>query len=172
MLKIKHNKTSKTNKPPAKKSGPLDRAKAAVTMYEKLREELNEKQAAFEEDHPDAAAALRDIRETEDSVRTAIEQAKPLVREAGQSVGDFRLQQSFRQPGYDPKKLMDVVGNTDSPGDLLNDLTEAGLVLGFIIDRDVAKVIKTARPDLAEIIDSAWDAGGEPLTGAVFTPKL
>jgi DNA repair exonuclease SbcCD ATPase subunit len=171
MLKLKTTAVPKKIK---KAETPLEKAKELVASYEELRGELTEKQKAFEEEFEEAAQALEDIKKTEDEVRALIEVAKTAVREAGQSVGDFKYTAKATSPTYDGAKLLTLLAESDpkDAGEVLQELKETGLVTGFVIDREVGKVIKTTRKDLAELIEDAWDAGGAAMTPAISTPKL
>jgi hypothetical protein len=172
MLKI--NKTTPKTKDTKKKDSPVDKAKAAVKQFEKLRAELTEKQQSFEEEYPEANAALNEIKETEDACRAAIEKAKPLVREAGQTIGDFIYTPKSTSSGYLGDKLLEVLCGLDSEslGDTLKELYKTGMITALAVDKDVARVVKAAQPDVAELLEPAWDEGGAPLTAAITTPKL
>lgn len=153
----------------------LKRAKKAVTRYEQLNKERLEKQDAFEDGLTDSQKLLfNDIKETTDAVAASIEATKTLVREAGETVGPFLYQARFSTAGYDPKKVLHILCTLPPAecGNMLKQLYKRGAITAVLMDKDVAKILKAAEPDIEKELKTAWDPGGVAQTPAITTPKL
>src|SRR6185295_15770663 len=142
--------------------------------FERLRDEYLELQKEFEGRFPEANEALHEIQKLQDAIQAAIDRAKPLVREAGQTINDFVYQPKSTNPNYDGEKLLKIIDkrNADEAGELFKTLVDLGLLKALVVDQSVAQVFRTTNEEMAKQIESAWDKGGPPLTAVIFTPKI
>lgn len=165
--------TKKTTGKRAKKT-PIERARAAVKAFEDKKKDLLAMQEEWEVEFPDAHDALQEVRQTEDDVNSLIKAAKPLVSEAGQSVGDFKFAQPKSSPHYDTTKLLSVLCEMSDAGagEYLKFLNERGCLKELKVDQDTLKLLATQESDLRDELEDAFDAGGTLLTPRITVPKL
>lgn len=178
MVKLKKVGTTKKAGAPKKAAKKVNKALAdaekLVEQYEEKREELEARRSSFEEDFPEAQLAINDIKSTEDEVISTIAAAKTAVRGAGQTIGDFRFVPKSTSAGHLPDKVLELLCqmSDDDAGEALKALYSRGVISSVKVDKDASRMVKTSVPDLAEMIEDAWDAGGKPLTPTIFTPKM
>lgn len=165
---------SKLKKKAPKKTAAFAKAKEAVDQVDTLREQLKQQKTDFEGEFPEANVALDEIKQTEDAVYSAIETAKPLVREAGVTIGEFKYTARTSQPRCDGELLLKELLNYDdeSIGAVIREFAELGLLSSLSVDQDAAKIVRSTREDLVGLLTAAWDPGGQKLTPAISVPKL
>jgi hypothetical protein len=156
---------------PAEKPQPTSDAQEAVQRYESLRQELEDAKAAFEKKHPKAVAALKSIRELEDSVQDAIAAAKPLVADAKETVGEFLCKRRFSAAHYDGEEVTKILGSFKNSGEVYADLYRVGVVKKIEFDKDRLVSYFARDPGYTEAFKGAWREKTE-LTPAVTVPKL
>lgn len=162
----------KRGAPPAPDTSQLEEdAKDAVAAYEEERNVLNSMRSDFKEEYPDADTALNDIKHQEDLVSQSVTAAKAKVAIAKIGVGDFICQRSFAQPGYDDKKLTEILKNLEGAGEIVEHLLDAGVIKEFKVDKPASAAFAAANPEVAEDLFDAWKDKSE-LTPRVTVPKL
>jgi len=156
------------------KAAKKRRAEEAVQRYEELRARLESEEERWQEEHKEAWEDMQGIGHLRDDCRQAIDQAKPLVAECGETVGDFKVQQKTSKPHYDPEKFAKVLCELESEnlGEVFKALYEAGVVTSVGLDKTAIGVFFPRNPEVQEGFADAFDPGGEPLTPAVTVPKL
>ena len=146
-------------------------AREAVELYERLRQRLEEAKTSFEARHPHAVAELQSIREMEDEVREAIAAAKPLIAEAGESIGEFTCKRKFASAHYDSDEVTKILGSFENVGEVYADLYRVGVIKRIDFDKDRLVTYFSRDPGYAEAFKGAWREKTE-LTPAVSVPKL
>jgi len=153
---------------------PKDHAEVAVRQYEEKAKEYYAEREQFEQSYPEALVELQRIGEIKEDVLESIEKAKILVRDAGVSIGDFRVQTKFTQAGYDASKMTEllIALPPKEMAAVIKSMVEKGVMTSIVINRDAIKVAFPHDPAMSAVFEKAYDEGGEPLTPAVYTPKL
>lgn len=156
---------------------PLDEAKEAVKTFDEQRAKWGDMREEFRDEFPDAQLMLDKIEDQHVAAEIALGKAKAAVKKAKQSVGEFKFIQPKSSPGYVNEELLRTVIEYDGAADeehntLLAELYERGVIKGFIVDKDAAKVIHDSGNEVAEAIEEAWSEGGEDLTAQVRSPKV
>jgi uncharacterized membrane-anchored protein YhcB (DUF1043 family) len=144
-------------------------AEQAVQTFEQERELLEQMQAEFEEKFSDAAEFLQTIKQQEDTVMNAIADAKSLVSQAGETVGDFICKRKHSKPRYNDDRFTKLVGQ-EADGETVVELVQGGHVKKIAL-ADSATAWFASHPQAAEAYQEAWDEKKE-LTAAVTVPKL
>jgi hypothetical protein len=160
---------SKTHEP--KNTKKLREAQEFVQRFEDERAELQAMKDQFEAEYPEAQLALEAIRVQEDTVSTAIDDAKAKVAAAGTTVGDFRCTRAWAQAGYDDKKLSEIILDMREPGKMIELLIKAGVITEFKVDKASSAAFAASNPKIAEPLNKAWLDRRE-LTPRVTVPKL
>jgi hypothetical protein len=162
----------KVQKP--KKTKKLEKAEEAVARYEEMRDDYIAAQQEFEKAYPKAFAKMQEIRAREDDVREQIGACKILVRDAGQSIGEFTFTSKFSSEGFVGARILELIAKMPAKeaGELIKELFDRGFLADVKIDKAAAKVIRASDPELREKLSPAWDKGGDPLTPAIGTPKI
>lgn len=177
MARIKlGNQNKSSNK--RESTGTLNGAKKVVQKFDKRRSLLREMVADWEENYPEASAALDSIKEIEDECVELIVEAKPLVaavcKEAGGaiSVGDFSAKYNKTSPSYHAGKLLEQLCKMApaAAGKCLHLFYKRGLVTSLVVDRLVANVVHGTEAFTS--VKTAWDKGGEAKSPSVSVPKL
>lgn len=165
-------KDGKVQKP--KKTKKLEKAELAVNKYEEMRDDLVEARQDFEKTFPKAAAKMQEIYSREDDTREQIDACKILVRDAGQSIGEFTYTAKTTSEGFVGGMILELISamNSHDAGVMFKELYTRGFIADLKIDKAAAKVIRASDPDLREQLGTAWDKGGKPLTPAIGTPKI
>ena len=165
-------KNGKVQKP--KKSKKLEKAEQAVETFEEMKKDLILMREEFQQTYPKAHAVLQEIHKQEDDTREQIAACKILVRDAGESIGEFVYTPKSTNEGYDGGKLLGLISSLppETAGNMLKELSERGLITAVAVDKAAAKVIRASDPDLRDKLQDAWDPGGTPLTAAISTPNI
>lgn len=163
----------KTKKKKVKRTGPdpIEEAQEYVARFEDMRGQLMAMREQFEEEYPEAQLALEAIKVQEDTVLNAIADAKAKVAAAGESVGDFKCTRAWAQAGYDDKKLSEIILDMPSPGKMVEQLIQAGVIKEFKVDKANSAAFAAANPKVADPLNKAWVERRE-LTPRVSVPKL
>ena len=165
-------KNGQVQKP--KKTKKRERAEEAVDRFEEMRDALLNARQQFEDDYPKANAVLQEIKQIEDDVREQIGACKILVRDAGQSIGEFTCTKKATSEGYVGTQILELIGKLTphDAGVLIRELYTRGFIADLKIDKAAAKVIRSSDEELRGVLEPAWDKGGKPMTPAVGTPKI
>lgn len=158
---------------PAEKEPQFEKQAAheAVQLYEQLRQRLEEAKAAFENNHPDAVAELKSLRQMEDEVQEAIAAAKPLVATSKETVGEFLCKRRFTAAHYDNNEVTRILGTFENTGEVYEDLYRSGIVKSVEF-YNAGLVTRFSRdPGYTEAFKAAWREKSE-LTPTVTVPKL
>ena len=148
----------------------IEAAQTAVDNFEEEHENLLAMKTEFRDRFPEADVFLQDIARQEDLVRDKIQMAIPLVRDAKQSVGEFKCQLKKSTASYDDKEFAILVTGIEEGGDILMALMEEGYVKTLKLDPGVANYF-AQHPHLAKYFETAW-RDSEDLTPAITAPKI
>lgn len=145
-------------------------AHEAVKRFEEMRSELDSMKDEFEERFPEAVVELRAIKELEDEIQEHIEKTKLLVRDAKETVGDFKLKRRYSKAGYDADSVLEIMRDT---GDwsLFPEMFEAGAIKSISLDQEGLALMFDSREDERDRYAAAWKEK-EELTPAVTVPKI
>lgn len=162
----------KVEKPKANKK--VTKAEEAVHKYEEMKDQYIVMQKDFEKSFPQANAKLQEIKQLEDDIRQQIDGCKVLVRDAGQTIGEFAYTAKFTSEGYDGAKLVELISKLpkETAGELFKELAERGFIVEVVVDKAAAKVIRASDADLRDKLAVAWDKGGKAMTAAISVPKF
>lgn len=154
----------------AKVDATLAAAQSAVKKFEGMRAELESMKDDFESQFPDAVAELQAIKKFEDDIREHIESTKLLVRDAKETVGEFKLQRRFKKAGYDVDKMLEIMGEL-SDWEMLYRMAEQGAVKTITLDQSALTLMFDYMPNDKERYSTAWK-DKEETTPAVTVPKI
>lgn len=173
-MKLGKNKTTKKTTSRVKKANTeKDRAKEIVQEFEVAKENYLAEKELWEDEHPEAAEHLMVVEDKKDLAESLWNKAKKAVAAAQETIGDFKCQLPKTTPGYDGKKLLHDIAESENAGEWLAALYDQGAITGLVIDKDAARVIHQSgdREDLKEVLELCHDPGGKPLTPRVSGPK-
>lgn len=114
MMDLPSRLKTKGSKPKAKENaaGAAKRAaQDAVDQYQEMVNDLREAEKSFRQEFPEAHEALEKMNEFKDEIAEQIDRAKILVRNAGVSIGDFKLTKKKSQPAYKPDDTRECLKN-------------------------------------------------------------
>ena len=148
---------------------PKDVAAQAVAVYDGERELLEEMLSSFEENFPEAAKLLQHIKMQQDLVDDKIQEAKALVKQAKETVGDFLCTRKFSKPKYNDAKFTDLVGKSKD-GQVVVDLIKEGHVKTIAL-KPSATGWFAQHGSVAKDYQDAWQEKLE-LPPAVTVPKI
>jgi hypothetical protein len=144
-------------------------AREAVEKYSKLRIELDSMEADFSANFPEASAEINAIRDFKDNVQKAIDQAKELVRAAGESIGEFIYTPKSSKACYNPDAILKICAETGNAS-LLLAMAKAGF-MKMSLEASAAILFFDMNPELKELVKSTWEER-KPLTPSIKTPSL
>ncbi len=152
------------------KSKAKDVATVAVDLVRTERRMLEDMVQEFSDKYPEAADCMHAVEQQQDKVGNLIADAIPLVREAKETIGDFKCSRAWRQAGYDDKKLIEIFGTAEGIN-LCRALIQEGLITVVKTNRDGLVAYMAHHPDESKVLEDAWEKKIE-LTAKVTPPKL
>lgn len=175
MIKLRKDAKPKSR---LKANDKISEAKNAVEEFEKTKHEYFAARDEWEEEYEEANEALKEVEEKKSQAQSLWEKAKKLVAAAETTVGDFHCTVPKTSPGYDGKKLLSELSkvatehnNPKGAGQWLAELYDRGIITGFTVDKDAAKVIHQGNNGaLTDFLELAHDPGGKPLTPRIKGP--
>lgn len=158
-------------------------AKQLVGEFEKIRREIIQEEDLFDQEFPEAKVAIGKIDDLKSQALVVIGKAKAAIAEAKLSIGEFTVQLPKSSEGYRGDKLLEVLcsikehDDDENPffeevGKLLFKLYSRGAISALVVDKKAAKILRSTVPKIGELIEKAWDKGGEDLSPRVSVPKI
>lgn len=161
------------SKPTGSSSNIKTKARKAVKECEVLRDQARTVREDWEAEFPEAVSALRTVHEIEDEFNEAVSKASTLVREAKESIGDFKYSEP-KGPDYDPDIVMGVLiemSNAEA-GNAIKDLIQAGVIKGLAFDKKACNIFFNTSDKMAQQFADAYCEGGKEMTARVTPMKL
>jgi hypothetical protein len=159
-------------RPAAPKEKPeVQAARQAVVAFERQYSLLQQMRADWEQKFQKAKQALDVIKQQEDIVRDAINKAKPLVSEAGMTIGDFIAQKKWSTDHYDDDEVTRLLTTMDNGPEVLHFLLQEGVLKSVVLDKKAAVAWFAQHPDYADSFNPAFRKKQE-MTTAVTVPSI
>lgn len=181
MARPKATKKTATKKVAAAAEQGLDPVAVAEAKVREAEEKLDawfDAKAVFETEYPEAQARIEIIEALQREAKTASDEAKKAVSDAGQTVGNFKLINKSKSAFYDGgvalKVLLESYANEEATAEevveYISDLYKKMVVTGLAIDSKQAEAWKNMAPKDAAVIEKAYNPRVENASTAVTVP--